>query len=125
MLRTLLNARFALTTHTELRDLPIYELRLVTAEGRAGSTLRPSTVDCTGFVTRSRRVGANGDQRCAVTAEPRGVNCIYRLRGRSMAAFASDLQMFTSRPVVDATALARIFDIEQLPYHRGARPRRV
>ena len=46
LLRSLLADRFKLKTHTESRELPIYDLVLARSDGRLGPDLRPSKSDC-------------------------------------------------------------------------------
>jgi uncharacterized protein (TIGR03435 family) len=46
MLRGLLADRFKLVVHTETRPLPVFELVLARSEGKLGSELRRSDVDC-------------------------------------------------------------------------------
>ena len=46
LLRTLLADRFKLKTHTETRELPLYDLVLARSDGRLGPEMKPSTSDC-------------------------------------------------------------------------------
>jgi uncharacterized protein (TIGR03435 family) len=46
LLRTLLADRFKLKSHTETRDLPVYDLMLARDDGRLGRDMRPSKSDC-------------------------------------------------------------------------------
>jgi uncharacterized protein (TIGR03435 family) len=46
LLRSLLADRFKLKTHTESRELPLYDLVLARSDGRLGPDLKPSTSDC-------------------------------------------------------------------------------
>src|SRR5687768_12664754 len=46
LLRTLLADRFKLKTHTETRELPVYDLVLARSDGRLGPDLTPSKSEC-------------------------------------------------------------------------------
>lgn len=46
MIRSLLEERFKLKTHTEMREIPVYELVLTRPDRSLGPQLRQSTVDC-------------------------------------------------------------------------------
>src|SRR5688572_9729791 len=46
LLRTLLADRFKLKTHTETRELPVYDLVLARSDGRLGPDMKPSTSEC-------------------------------------------------------------------------------
>src|SRR5687768_1247371 len=46
LLRSLLADRFKLKTHTESRELPLYDLVLARSDGRLGPELKPSKSDC-------------------------------------------------------------------------------
>jgi uncharacterized protein (TIGR03435 family) len=109
MLRRLLEARFGLKWRFETREVPIYALMLARTDGRLGSAARSSAADCGAFVPgRSEAPEETARPECAITMG-RGS---FRLRGRSMPQFASDLQVFTDRPVLDRTGRAGRFDIE-------------
>ncbi|HVG70762.1 MAG TPA: TIGR03435 family protein [Vicinamibacterales bacterium] len=46
MLQTLLEERFSLRVHREMREMAVYELVKARADGQLGPRLQPSTVDC-------------------------------------------------------------------------------
>src|SRR6185436_10980456 len=46
LLRSLLADRFKLKTHSESRELPLYDLVLARSDGRLGPDLRPSKSEC-------------------------------------------------------------------------------
>ena len=56
LLRALLADRFKLTTHAEMRDLPVFNLVLARADRRFGPSLRPAPVDCVGVAQGHRRL---------------------------------------------------------------------
>ena len=46
LLRNLLIERFKLKTHTEPREMPVYDLVLARSDGRLGPDIKPSKSDC-------------------------------------------------------------------------------
>ena len=64
MLRTLLEERFALRTHVETRDIPIYALTRVRPD-RLGPDLRPSDVDCATVDRRTEPTGSKLSAFCS------------------------------------------------------------
>ena len=58
MIRSLLQERFALQTHMETRELPVYELVRARADGRLGPELRESTTDCDALIAARQAGGA-------------------------------------------------------------------
>lgn len=114
MLQTLLKDRFGLRAHMETRDRPIYTLTLA-KERSLGPQLRPSDVDCTAFVPgRSEAPETQAGPECVISGVPvaNSSSLTIRLRGRSMAKLAADLEGFAGRPVRDATGLSGLFDVE-------------
>jgi uncharacterized protein (TIGR03435 family) len=115
MLRTLLQTRFGLRFHTETRDLPIYVLRSRPG-GQLGAQLTPSDADCSTFnpgvieelpLARGPYCGIQGRPNRPGSSAMR-----YELRGRSMAKLASDLELFTGRPVRDETGVTGRYDVQ-------------
>jgi uncharacterized protein (TIGR03435 family) len=110
MLRDLLEDHFKLKTHTETRQQQIYELVTARTDGRLGSGLRVSTVDCPALI------GARRDKPSGAPPLP-GV-CLPqfgpgRLSGSTtMAILASALSGPAQQVVVDRTGLAGNFDFE-------------
>ena len=119
MLQRLLAERFRLTIRREKRDLPVYRLVMVRADGRLGPQLTPSNVDCEKLIaekgsassTDRRSPVAPGGRRpeCTMSASRRGL-----LTGgtQPISALAGALQAFLGRPVVDATGLQGRFDMD-------------
>ncbi len=102
MMKALLAERFRLVTHTERRELPVYELLRVTPEA-LGPRLRPRP-DCAG-----RQPGA-GDQ-----SEPPCGGFLFgpnrvTMRGMGIGALASHLS--TERFVLDRTGLSGDVDVD-------------
>ncbi len=107
-LRALLEERFKLRTHTEMREVPVYALTLV-RPARLGRDLREAQVDCTGFdfdkeETKSL-IPACGQsiRRDAVKARLRESGPMALLVRRLASAF-------TDRPLDDQTGLTGLFE---------------
>jgi uncharacterized protein (TIGR03435 family) len=113
MMRALLEDRFKLRVHREMRQMPVYVLT-VAREGRLGPDLAASEFDCQTYLAERRAgrsapepVDARGDSWClfqgSTIAAP-GV-MILRFAG-PMRVLAERLQPYVNRPVVDATGLS-------------------
>jgi uncharacterized protein (TIGR03435 family) len=68
MMQNLLAERFKLKVRRETKEMPIYELRLARSDGRLGTQIEPSTVDCA--AQRGRGAGPNGRAGGAPPAPP-------------------------------------------------------
>jgi uncharacterized protein (TIGR03435 family) len=123
LLRTLLAERFKLKTHTETRELPVYDLVLARSDGRLGPDLKPSTSDCSKPDEALARQGAalaKGDvssfvgkpQPCSVSTDPSGgpLNLMLRGDGQEVKQLVEILTQFTGRPVRDKTGLTGRYD---------------
>ena len=114
MLQSLLRSRFKLQSHVESRETAVYVMR-VARQGKVGPQLRPSEIDCGGFVPgRGQTTAQNAGPQCAITVSSTKVAGTdrFRFRGRSMARLAADLQILARRPVIDETGLAGLFDAD-------------
>jgi uncharacterized protein (TIGR03435 family) len=126
LLRTLLADRFKLKTHTETRELPVYDLVLARSDGRLGPDMRPSKSDCS---NKSDEVAAQqsaalvrGDFAsvtgkpgpCAATTDTSGgpLNLMMRGDGQEMKQLVEILQLFTGRTVRDKTGLTGRYDFD-------------
>jgi len=69
MLRAMLADRFKLVVHVEKREQPVYELLLARGDGKLGSGMQPSTVDCAAKL-EAQRVALEAAQ-AAGTPPPR------------------------------------------------------
>jgi uncharacterized protein (TIGR03435 family) len=128
MLRALLAERFKLKVHTETRERPVYQLLVARADGRLGSRLTKSTVDCQALGARAGGAPASPPQSptgrpvCGLRMGPG----IFSGGNVSMTGFANALSKFAGRPVVDKTGLAGNWDLEveylpeQIPNLNGA-----
>ena len=101
MLRTLLEERFKVRAHIEIRELPIYEL-VVAKPGRLGPELKPSTVDCNAL----EPAPAGGEPRSPCGVRSGGAGRI-EARGVTMEQVAGGLALFPAigRIVRDHTEL--------------------
>jgi uncharacterized protein (TIGR03435 family) len=117
MLRALLADRFKLKVHTETRERPVYALMLAREDGRLGSKLSKSTVDCQAMAAAARAGGTPPAQPpTSATGRPLcGLRMgfgIFSGGNVSMIGFANALSKFADRPVVDRTGLTGNWDLE-------------
>lgn len=122
MLRRLLAERFKLTTHTEMRELPIYALVMARSDGRTGPRLRRAEVDCARADRASLDLGVgpsppNGPPRCGYFGFAPGADFPsgrggLGFRGLTLAALAKILVPMVRRSVSDQTGLTGYFDAE-------------
>ena len=124
-LRQMLEVRFGLATHRETRTFPAYALVRANADGRLGSSLKPSTIDCFAGGSNPR---PNAD---AATVGPVlrsnlqtrrfcGIdNNFFGLSGArvTMAELASEFHrahypLSPDRAIVDRTGLTGVYDFE-------------
>lgn len=123
LLRTLLAERFKLETHTERRQLPVYDLVLARSDGRLGPDLRPSTSDCAkadALAAEQNAALARGDvasfigtpRPCSVATDPSGgpLNLMMRGDGQEMTQLVEMLSQLTGRMVRDKTGLTGRYD---------------
>ena len=124
LLRSLLADRFKLKTHTESRELPIYDLVLARSDGRLGPDLRPSKSECSkgDELAAAGAALAKGDMAsflgkpgpCMVTTDPSGgpLNLMMRGDGQEMKQIVEILTQFTGRAVRDKTGLTGRYDFD-------------
>ncbi len=123
LLRALLADRFKLKTHTESRELPMYDLVLARGDGRLGPELKPSTSDCSKADEIAAEQGAalaKGDvasfigkpRTCSVSTDASGgpLNLMLRGDGQEMKQLGEILSQFTGRAVRDKTGLTGRYD---------------
>src|SRR5688572_10762375 len=127
MLRALLASRFALRTHSETRQLPIYDMTLSARDGKPGARMRPSGPECAPLTLPRAATGGGppppppppelGGVYLGATRE--GYRCprvfFYGYISASMVpmdAFARALSQLVDRPIVNRTSLAGDWDIE-------------
>lgn len=122
LLRTLLADRFKLTTHTETRELPVYDLVLARSDGRLGPDMKPSKSECANdeIVAQQGAALAKGDVAnfvgkpgpCMVTTDTSGgpLNLVMRGDGQEMKQLVEQLSVLTGRTVRDKTGLTGRYD---------------
>jgi uncharacterized protein (TIGR03435 family) len=122
LLQSLLADRFMLKTHTESRELPIYDLVLARSDGRLGPELKPSKSECSkgDELAAAGAKLAQGDVTsflgkpgpCMVTTDPSGgpLNLMMRGDGQEMKQIVEILEAFTGRTVRDKTGLTGRYD---------------
>jgi uncharacterized protein (TIGR03435 family) len=114
MIRALLEDRFKLKVHREPREVPIYSLVLARPDGRLGSGLTVSTVDCEALVAARRSGGPPPD----VPKPGERPQCGARVGfgeltagGQPLLELVSLLSATVGRSVVDRTGLTGRYDI--------------
>ena len=112
MMRALLEDRFKLRVHREMRQMPVYALT-VEHEGRFGPNLALSKFDCDAYSkqrlaggTPEEPMGANGKSWCRYPLDRRpGVENDMRMAG-PVRLLIERVQPFVDRPIVDTTGLS-------------------
>lgn len=114
MLQSLLEERFKLKVHSEVRDIPIYALVTARSPARPGPNLTRSNIDCQSVGDAGRKTppppkqGEQGWPQCGTHmsfGEIRG-------RARPMTLLASMLAQIVRRNVIDRTGLSGAFDFD-------------
>jgi len=113
MLRSLLDDRFTLRTRIEVRQIPVYELRLDRSDRRFGPSLTETTrADCAALARGQRVPSAQlreaGDAPCGIS----NASGFISARGVLAGQLAEALGRFVDRPVVDRTALRNVLDAD-------------
>ena len=123
MMQALLIERFTLQAHVETRELPIYNLVLLRADGRPGPELKPTAVDCAALRKERAAGGAtpadpprpipNIDERVPCNQRgffgPQGVT--INASGRTLEQIATTLGTYADRTVVNKTGLKGEYDM--------------
>jgi uncharacterized protein (TIGR03435 family) len=117
MLRTLLEDRFHLKTHTEMRELPIYVLSVARRDAKLGDQIKPSGAECLPVTLPKgappppppppgpRPAGA---PQCPSLLAPGHISG----RRITITRLVTTLSLFLSREVVDRTNLSGDFDLD-------------
>ena len=119
LVRQLVEGRFALKAHTEMRDLPVYNLVVARADGMLGPKIKRSTVDCTPFLTGQRPMResppdpSNRFGLCSAGGSftPAGL-LTPRLNGQPLTGLIQHLEEVVNQRVIDRTGLKGNYDIE-------------
>jgi uncharacterized protein (TIGR03435 family) len=106
MIRSLLAERFKFVAHEELRDQPVYVLRLDRADGKLGPQLRPATADCAALrdANRGGPPGPPPQGQAPVCGAMFGPGRMMS-GGTPIEMLANGLSRLVSRVVVDRTGL--------------------
>jgi uncharacterized protein (TIGR03435 family) len=112
-LRTLLEDRFALKTHIESREIPVYALQPNAAPIAMGAGLRTTDIDCEAIIRdsaagRKPQVPYGRTPPCALAVRPGQLNG----HAITMAQVITALSGPAGRPIVDRTGLKGSFDVE-------------
>jgi uncharacterized protein (TIGR03435 family) len=117
MLRTLLEDRFHLKTHTETRELPMYVLSVARRDAKLGDQIKPSGAEC---LPMTPPKGAPPPPPPPAGPRPAGApQCPSMLapgnisgRKITIARLATTLSLFLNRDVIDRTNLSGEFDLD-------------
>ena len=114
-LRNMLKERFNFAATTQTREMPIYALTRARDDGKLGSQMKPSGVDCTSMPVPGRQGGPGPDGRpmCGGRGGPGQIIA----GGLTMPQLATQLSQYTGRLVVDKTGLTGSwsFDLTWVP----------
>ena len=109
MMRALLEDRFGLKIHSEIREFPVYTL----TAGRGGAKLTPSKPgSCVAIDMKSVLKAPPGPNYCGQFEMKRGPVSIANAKGMTIAEFAARVFRDTlDRPVIDQTSIAGLYDL--------------
>jgi len=113
MLRALLADRFKLTVHNEDKDMPIFALVLNRPDGKLGSQLTKSDVDCAAITGRGRGAAPPAPPQPGQPM-PCGIRMGFGnmvVGAAPMSQVAASLSQFAGRIVVDKTGLTGAYDM--------------
>ena len=110
MLQRLLAERFNLAVHTEIRELPIYELIVARTDGRLGPRMSAAKIDCMALmIAAGRGVGPMPPlSQCGGS----GGSGRISMHGALLPSFVRTLAGLTGRIVQDQTGLTGGFDFD-------------
>lgn len=125
MVRAMLADRVKLATHVEKRQLPVYDLVLARPDGRLGSGIKPSEIDCVAKAAADRAAA----EAAAAAGKPPGPPTIPDFNAppptcgpirvgsgmegdMTMETLARMLRASAGRPIVDKTGLKGSFRVK-------------
>jgi uncharacterized protein (TIGR03435 family) len=116
MLRSLLAERFKLVMHGETKEMPIYSLVLAREDGRLGSQLQKSSLDCAAQAAARAR---GGGPPPAPPAPGERMPCSFRIgfgqmmmSGFPVSEIARSLSGMVQRVVLDRTGLTGPYEMD-------------
>jgi uncharacterized protein (TIGR03435 family) len=124
MMQALLVDRFKLQARMETREMPLYNLVLLRADGRLGRELTPTPVDCAALRRERAAAGPGGPAPAsAPTNITDRVPCsqraffspqaaILNLSGRTLDQIATTLATYADRTVINKTGLNGEYDLQ-------------
>jgi uncharacterized protein (TIGR03435 family) len=114
LLQALLRDRFKLAARTELRDYPVYELRVARADGRLGSRMQPSPIDCSDPEARQRAealpIRSDAPPPCTIRVDAGAARIVTS--SVSIDRLVPNLSGPAGRTVLDRTGLSGGYDID-------------
>jgi uncharacterized protein (TIGR03435 family) len=109
MMRALLEDRFALKIHSEIRELPVYVLTAARGDAKLTAS-KPGS--CVAIDIKSVLKASPGPNYCGRFEMKRGAVRVADAKGMSVGEFAMRVFRDTvDRPVIDRTGIAGLFDI--------------
>jgi uncharacterized protein (TIGR03435 family) len=125
MLKALLEERFQLKAHTEMREMPIFALVAARDDRRLGTNIRPSATDCSDPELVKKMWASGPTDRgmpCVIWPMPARVagSEAWRGNGVSMVALTEFLKRPAGRFVQDRTGMSGFYDFE-MTYARVTR----
>ena len=128
MLQALLAERFALRTHTERRELPVYVLVLARKDGALGPQMKKADVDCQALFAAVKAggkmpaPGPNGSLPCGISVRPgQGVITVRpvlstTIRPTPPIRFRASCSIATALPVMTPCAGRTLMPQGRLPF---------
>jgi bla regulator protein blaR1 len=112
MMANLLKDRFRMTTHTETREMAVYNLVFARADKRFGPGLKETSAECRAKLAAAAQQG--GAMPPSVVAECVKVNLnpgIVRFSAVQIPLMVNYLTQSVGRPVIDKTGLTSFYDV--------------